>query len=82
MLFMDIPFVVENKRVEKDKVQRELALLDMSETARTEVFAAIYNPKPRGVLFENKDLRQAQMLERILSKLGIPYRLAEVSEFA
>lgn len=82
MLFMDIPYVVENKRIDKEKVQKELAALDINETVRTETFAAIYNLKPRGVLFENKDLRQAQMLERVLSKLGVPYRLAEVSEFA
>jgi uncharacterized protein YqjF (DUF2071 family) len=79
---MDIPFVVENNRIEKEKVQKELALLDINDAARTEVFAAIYNPKPRGVLFENKDLRQAQSVERALAKLGIPYRLAEMSEFA
>jgi hypothetical protein len=79
---MDIPYVVENNRIDKEKVKRELEILDISETARTEAFAAVYNPKPRGVLFENADLRQAQMLEKALSKLGIPYRLAEVSEFA
>ena len=82
MLFLDIPFVVENKRIDKDKVQSELAALDIDETVRTETLAAIYNLKPRGVMFENDDLRKAQMLEKVLSKLGIPYRLAEVSEFA
>jgi hypothetical protein len=82
MLFLDIPFVVENNRIDKEKVQRELAILDINETTRKEAFAAVYNLKPRGVLFENTDLRQAQMIERVFSKLGIPYRLAEVSEFA
>lgn len=82
MLFLDIPYVVENNRIEKEKVQRELALLEIDEKARSEAFAAVYNMRPRGVLFENKDLRQAQMLEKVFSKLGIPYRLAEVSEFA
>lgn len=82
MLFLDIPYVVENNRIEKEKVQRELALLEIDEKARNEAFAAVYNMRPRGVLFENKDLRQAQMLEKVFSKLGIPYRLAEVSEFA
>ena len=79
---MDIPYVVENNRIARETVQRELTILDISETARNEAFAAIYNPKPRGVYFENNDLREAQTLERALSKLGIPYRLAEVSEFA
>jgi hypothetical protein len=82
MLFLDIPFVAENKRVNKDNVQKELAALDIDETVRSETLAAIYNLKPRGVLFENNELRKAQMLEKVLSKLGIPYRLAEVSEFA
>ncbi len=82
MLFLDIPYVVENNRIEKEKVQRELALLEIDEKARSEAFAAVYNMRPRGVLFENKDLRQAQMLEKVFAKLGIPYRLAEVSEFA
>ncbi len=82
MLFMDIPYVVENNRIDKEKVKRELAMLDIGENTRNEVFAAIYNLKPRGVSFENSDLKRAQMLENALSKLGIPYRLAEVSEFA
>ena len=79
---MDIPFVVENKRIDKEKVQSELALTDISERVRDEAFAAIYNLKPRGILFESVDLRQAQTLEKVLSKLGVPYRLAEVSEFS
>ena len=79
---MDIPYVVENNRIDKDKVQKELSISDISERVRNETFAAIYNLKPRGVTFENTDLRQAQTLEIVLSKLGIPYRLAEVSEFA
>lgn len=82
MLFMDIPFVVENNRIEKEKVQKELALTDISERVRDEAFAAVYNLKPRGIMFDSIDLRQAQMLEKVFSKLGIPYRLAEVSEFS
>jgi hypothetical protein len=82
MLFMDIPFVVENKRIDKENTRKELAALELSQTIKDEALEAIYNLKPRGVLFDNKDLKQAQLLERVFSKLGIPYRLAEVSEFA
>ena len=82
MLFMDIPYVRENERIEKETVLKELALLTINETVRDEAFAAVYNPKPRGVTFEDGDLWQAQMLSRVFIKLGIPYRLAEVSEFA
>jgi len=82
MLFMDIPFVVENKRIDKENTRKELAALELSQSIKDEAFEAIYNRNPRGVMFENGDLKQAQLLERLLSKLGIPYRLAEVSEFA
>jgi hypothetical protein len=79
---MDIPFVVENKRIDKENTRKELAALELSQSIKDEAFEAIYNRNPRGVMFENGDLKQAQLLERVLSKLGIPYRLAEVSEFA
>ncbi len=82
MLFMDIPFVVENKRIDKENTRKELAALELSQSIKDDTLEAIYNRKPLGVMFENGDLKQAQLLERLLSKLGIPYRLAEVSEFA
>ena len=79
MLFMDIPFAVENKRIDKENARRELAALEISQSAKDEVFEAIYNMRPRGVNFEDSEIKQAQLLERLLSKLGVPYRLAEVS---
>lgn len=82
MLYMDIPFVVENKRIDRETTSRELAALDISQRVKDEALTAIYNLKPRGVLFENGDAREAQLLERLLAKLGVPYRLSEVSEFA
>lgn len=82
MLFMDIPFVVENKRIDKENTRRELAALELSQSIKDDTLEAIYNRNPRGVTFEDNDLKQAQLLEKLLSKLGIPYRLAEVSEFA
>ncbi len=82
MLFMEIPFVVENNRIDRETVRGELAALDISENLRNEAFEAVYNLKKRGISFDEKDIKQAVMLERLFSKLGIPYRLAEVSEFA
>jgi hypothetical protein len=79
---MDIPFVVENKRIDKESTRKELEALELSQNIKDEALEAVYNLKPRGVTFENKDLKQAQLLERVFSKLGIPYRLAEISEFA
>jgi hypothetical protein len=79
---MDIPFVVENKRIDKENTRKELAALELSQSIKDDTLEAIYNRKPLGVMFESGDLKQAQLLERLLSKLGIPYRLAEVSEFA
>lgn len=82
MLFMDIPFVIENNRIDRETTRTELAALDISESVRNEAFEAVYNLKKRGISFEEKDIKQAVLLERLFSKLGIPYRLAEVSEFA
>lgn len=79
---MDIPFVVENNRIDKEKTRRELAALDIKESVKQEAFEAVYNLKKRGISFDEKDVNQAVTLERLFSKLGIPYRLAEVSEFA
>ena len=82
MLFMEIPFVVENNRIERATTRRELATLEISESLKEEAFEAVYCLKKRGISFDEKDIKQAVMLERLLAKLGIPYRLAEVSEFA
>ena len=79
---MDIPFVVENRRIDRENTRRELAALDISQSVKDETFEAIYNMRPRGVNFDESDVKQAQLVERLLAKLGIPYRLAEVSEFA
>ncbi len=82
MVFINIPFVHENKNIDSDVVAKELAALNISEDAKYEVFQAIYNMKPRGVEFEDKDLKEVKLLENILAKLGIPYRQSEVSEFS
>ena len=82
MVFINIPFVSENKIIDTDIVKRALDSLDISEDAKYEAFQAIYNRKPRGVQFDDTDLSKAVSLENALAKLGIPYRQSEVSEFS
>jgi hypothetical protein len=82
MVYLDIPFVVENKRIDRDVTKKELAALEISQNVKDEAFEAIYNRKPLGITFDESNIKEAHLLERLLSKLGIPYRLAEVSEFA
>jgi hypothetical protein len=82
MVYIDIPYVAENNRINKDLAQKELEALDISEAAKYAAFEAIYNRLPRGVSFEGDDLREASLLEKALSRLGIPYRLSEESEYA
>ncbi len=82
MVFINIPFVDDNKNIDVDIVIRALDSLDISEDAKYEAFQAIYNRKPRGVPFDDKDLNKAVLLEKALAKLGIPYRQSEISEFS
>jgi hypothetical protein len=82
MVFINIPFVDENKNIDTDVVKKALDSLDISEDAKYEAFQAIYNRKPRGVPFDDKDLTKAISLEKALAKLGIPYRQSEISEFS
>jgi hypothetical protein len=81
MIYINIPYVPENNRIDKDLAQKELEALDISEDAKYAAFEAIYNRLPRGVSFEGDDLREASLLEKALSRLGIPYRLSEESEY-
>ncbi len=80
MVFINIPFVVENKNIDTEIVIKALKSLDISENARYEAFQSIYNRRPRGVLFAEGDLDKAVLLENALRKLGIPYRQTEESE--
>ncbi len=80
MVFINIPFVVENKNIDTEIVIEALKSLDISEDAKYEAFQSIYNRKPRGVRFSDGDLNKALLLENALGKLGIPYRQTEESE--
>ena len=82
MVFINIPFVHENKKIDPNVLAKELAALNISEDAKYETFQAIYNMKPHGVELVDTDLKEVKLLENILAKLGIPYRQTEVSEHA
>jgi len=79
MVFVNIPYVVENDRVDPSLVGKELKLLNISEAAKHDAFAAIYNKLPRGVNFEN--VTQALELQKVLHHLGVPYRQSEESDY-
>lgn len=80
MVYIDIPYVPENNRIDKDLVKKELQLLNISDEAKSNVYDAIYNLKPRGVSFGD-NLKEASTLQNILSRLSIPYRQTEDTEF-
>lgn len=81
MVFINIPFVAENKNIDTEIVIKALTALDISEDAKHDAFQSIYNRKPRGVTFAEGDLEKARQLENALGKLGIPYRQTEESEY-
>ena len=82
MVYINIPYVPENNRIARDLTQKELEALDISEDAKHAAFEAIYNRLPRGVSFEGETSKEATLLEKMLGKLGIPYRESEDSEYA
>jgi hypothetical protein len=81
MVFVNIPYVPENNRIGRDLTKKEIEALDISDGAKQNAYAAVYNKRPRGVNFESNDSVEAIMLEDLLYKLGIPYRRSEVSEY-
>jgi len=80
MVYINIPYQVENERLDRDTVIKEIQALDINENAKYEAFEAIYNRKPHGVSFDDKGLSEAVQLEDVLRKLGIAYRQSEKSE--
>jgi hypothetical protein len=79
MVYVNIPYVVENDRIEAYRAQTELEALSISESAKHEAFAAIYNKRPRGVSFDSPS--DAASLQRALYRLGVPYRVSSESEY-
>ena len=80
MVYIDIPYVPENDRINKDLVKKELQMLNISDEAKLKIYNAIYNLKPRGFSFGD-NTKEANTLQSILSRLSIPYRQTEDSEF-
>jgi hypothetical protein len=81
MVFINIPFVEENKRIKKELAKKELDTAQINNEAKLTAFEAIFNRLPRGVEFDNSKLSEAVALQRILERLGVPYRQSESSEY-
>ena len=79
MVFVNIPYVLENDRIDRDLAAKELGILDIDEGAKYEAFEAIYHKYPRGVSFTDPD--QALRLQKALFRLGVPYRQSPESEY-
>ncbi len=82
MVYINIPFVEENKRIDKDLAEKELENAQISYEAKVTAFDAIYNKLPRGVEFASEKLKEASALETVLQRLGVPYRQSELPEFS
>lgn len=81
MVYINIPYVPENNRIDKNFAKKEIQSLDISDNAKHSAYSAIYNLNPRGVNFEHRDSIEALILESALNRLGIPYRRSEESEY-
>ena len=80
MVYINIPYQIENDRIDRATVIKEIQALDINENAKYEAFEAIYHRKPHGVSFDEKGLNEATQLENVLRRLGIAYRQSEESE--
>jgi|KBSSwiStaDraftv2_1062776.scaffolds.fasta_scaffold259665_2 hypothetical protein len=78
MVYINIPYVPENDRIDRARTANELKLLNIGEAAKHDAFEAIYNKRPRGV---DLDKNQAALLQEALSRLGVPYRPSNESEY-
>lgn len=81
MVYISIPYVPENNRIDKNLVKNEIDVLDIDDDAKDNIFKAIYSLKPRGVDFKGIDTNAVDELQSILRKLGIPYRRLEESDY-
>lgn len=79
MVYINIPYVVENDRIDRALATKELDILKIDEAAKYDAFAAIYNKRPRGVDFVDK--AQADLLEAALLRLGVPYRRSHEADY-
>jgi len=79
MVYVNIPYVLENDRLDAAVVGKELSALSISEVAKYEAFEAIFHKRPRGVDFS--EAADAVMLENVLRRLGVPFRRSNESEY-
>ena len=79
MVYVNIPYVVENDKLDRSMVGRELGMLNISDDAKHEAFAAIYNKRPRGVRFDS--IVEAAVLQKALYRLGVGYRQSDESDY-
>jgi len=79
MVYVNIPYVMENNRLDAATVGRELSVLAISESAKYEAFEAIYHKRPRGVDFG--ETTDAATLENLLRRLGVPFRRSNESDY-
>ncbi|MEO7539001.1 MAG: hypothetical protein ABIV21_03170 [Pyrinomonadaceae bacterium] len=77
MVYIDIPYAVENQRIEREMMKEEIGRLTISDEAKRTTLAAIYSFKPRGVVFETSEMSQVRLLEEIFIRLGVPFRQME-----
>ena len=81
MVYINIPYVPENNRLDKATTKKEIQLLEINAEAKLSAYDAIYNVIPRGVNFESNEMIQAVILQDALRKLGIPYMQSEKSKY-
>jgi hypothetical protein len=74
MVYIDIPYLVENNRINNELAKKEIEILNISESAKQSAYAAIYNLRPRGVDFRGRETSEVILLETALRNLGVPYR--------
>ena len=79
MVYVNIPYVVENDRIDRVTTATELATLSIDEAAKYDAFEAIYNKRPRGVNFTNT--AHALQLQSVLYRLGVPHRMTPESDY-
>jgi hypothetical protein len=74
MIYLEIPYVSENKRINKISLQGEIQNLQISQESKASVFDAVFNYFPKQVDFDNENLKELVLLEGILHRFGVPYR--------
>jgi hypothetical protein len=81
MIYINIPYVPENNRIDKELAKKEIEILNINDGAKIDAYTAIYNLHPRGINFSYKNSDEAFLLESVLKRLGAPYRRSEESEY-